>query len=486
MKRGLSFAFGSLFVFVIIASVQALDTGTIFSVQPGTGYKCVYVSLPQDLGVSSVDKETETIIEVNKDASPWAETTYNKVILSPGTMNKNPVCFYYSEKKDGDFSFYNIHLSSLELGVSNSISGGICVSNYEDVDTGIEVSNRSDVCKLLSENADIIDLSFAEDPIIAKRGELLSKTLYITSYANIRIRLSIATNLQNDFGTPVVTTSSSKPMVSRSIKIKAPDSEGNYTMTIMAQVDGCNMKACSKQKDVVVRVSDTERLGFDARVIPQNINLKIPNEVLFRVVVSNQEATQNFTVEANSDKELTIEPKKKTFTVEKGDELTAVFSVTPGSENLYRLEFKVMNSNNEKIATAYLSIGELLTDAVRYAEDAASSNPSLKDQITEEKNAYEQKYNQTSYGEDIPEEEKFIETLDDLKVNNGGNGNGNNSNGSKPSEPEGFNWMLVAIPVIIIVAVVLIIFALKKAKTSPGQDYGYGGYGGQKDYGGQD
>jgi len=476
-----SFVFAFLLIASIASFAQALDSGTIFSVGPGTKYKCVYISLPQDLGVSGIESTTETIIEANKDNNPWADTTYSKVVMEPGVLNKNPICFYYSDKKEGEFSFYNIILSSRDLGVSNSILGGLCVSNYEDVDTGVEVNNKSDVCGLLNENADIVDLSFSEDPVYAKKGEVVSRTLYVTSYADARIKLSIATNLQNDFGEPVVATSPSKPMVSKTFKIKAPESEGDFEVTFLAQIDGCGIKACRKQKEVTIKVNESEKAGFTLNVIPKNINIKETKETLFRVIVSNEEETQEFSVEVISDPPLTIEPASKTFSVDKGEEMTAIFSVTPGDEKLYKIDFKVMTASSEKLFTSYLSIGELLSDAMRYSEEVEKiSTPDLKEEISKARDAYEQNYNKTSYGEDIKGQEDFLNTLDEVKKK--AEGGGETTPEDKPTQP-GFNWAIVAIPIVIIAAIVLLFIVFRKAKTSGSEDSGYGGYGypGRKD-----
>jgi hypothetical protein len=474
-----------LLVSFAVPFAGALESGTVFSVQPGAGYKCVYINLPQDLGMGAVNQKSETIIESNKDNSPWVDTTYSKVVIEPGVQNKNPVCFYYSGRDEGEFSFYSIKLSSLGLGVSNSISGGLCISNYSDVDTGVAVANGTDICRLLNENADIIDLSFGEDMAQAKPGEVVSKTLYITSYANLRIRLSIATNLQNDFGEPVVTTSPSKPMISKTFKIKAPDHEGNFDMTVLAQADGCNIQACKKQKESFISVNQSNKEGFAISVIPRNINLKQPGDVVFRFVISNHEDAKDFTIEVTSEPSTAIEPVNKTINVDKDDEKTALFTVTTGNDKLYTVSFKITTASEERIETAYVSIGELLTDALRYSDEVESiASPDLKEEIIKARNDYENKYNQTSYGDDLKDYEDFQKTLDDAKMSTENGGNGNNTTPPKPVDG-GFNFMFIVIPVVIVVAVLLLFIAFKKAKSDSGGSGGeydsYQGYPGGRD-----
>jgi hypothetical protein len=389
--------------------------------------------------------------------------TYNKVVMKPGVINKNPVCFSYSDKEEGEFSFYNIKLSSVNLGVRSSVSGGLCVSSHEDVDVGVELGEGSDVCDLLNENADIIDLSFSEDITQAKPGELIEKTLYVTSYANLRIKLSIATNMNNDFGDMVVTTSPSKPMVKKSFKVKAPEREGEFEMTIIAQADGCYLQACKKQKITKLSVTTDEKDGFTASVAPSNINLKDPMEVLFKITVKNYDETQDFEIEAISDPQIEIDPETKTMSVDKDDEKTTVFSAMPGSEDLYKVEFKIITDNSEKLLSAYISIGELLNDAFRSSSDAERETPSLRDEIIAARNEYENSYESESYGDELDEYAEFKETLDDLKK-----GNDDKPKEEPKEEPDegGLSWFFVAIPIIIIAVVVLIFFMYKKTKVA--------------------
>ncbi len=467
--------FAILVAFLLCAHpASSLESGTVFSVEPGTGYKCVYVSLPQDLGVSYLENTTETIIEADREESPWVDLTYSSVVMEPGVLNKNPVCFYYTGKEEGDFSFYRIRLVSRDLGLSSDISGGFCVSDYEDVDTGVEVTNETDMCELMNENADIIDLSFEEDVTYAKPGEIVTKTLYVTSYANLRIRLSIATNLQNDFGEPVVTTSPSKPTAVKTFKVKVPEREGDFQIIVRAVAEGCDIQACRKQKSTTLSVTTAEKKGFTASVIPKNINLKEAQETRFRVVISNYDETRDFLIEVSPEPRVRVDPESKTIRVEKGREKTAVFSILPEKEKLYRIEFKITTEGAEKLLTSYISIGELLTDAIRYAETTEREHPGIREEIRNAREEYESRYNRTaSYTEVIEEYEDFRNTLDDMKKKA-------EKPGEKPAgeteEGGGFSWTLIAVPLIVVVVLVLLFVAYKKTKVSRQEYSGYGYY----------
>jgi hypothetical protein len=236
----------------------------------------------------------------------------------------------------------------------------------------------------------------------------------------------------------------------------------------MAQAEGCAIQACKKQKKTFLSVNAGEKKGFSVAVNPGNINLKEPAEVLFRVIISNYDNPQDFTITANTDPPAATEPQSTTVSVGKNEEKTSVFNVTPGNAELYKTEFTVSTNSTEKLMTSYISIGEILTDALRYSEDAESNSaPDLKGEIQKATDDFENKYNSTNYGDDIKDYEDFRKTVDDLKNSTG--------NSVPDNTGKGFNWMFVAIPVVIIVAVILLLFAFRKAK-SPEQYEGYGGY----------
>jgi hypothetical protein len=457
---------------LILPLTEGLETGTIFSADITKSYKCIYVNLPQDLGITEIDKETEAIIELDKTTSPWSEITYNKVVINQGVWNKNPVCFSYANKNEGDFSFYHIKISSPDLGLSKTIQGGFCISSYEDIDSDVSIENQTDVCELLSKNADIIDISFDEDIIQAKPGELLNKNVYVTSYANLKIKLSMITNLQNDFSETFVITSPSKPTVSKNFKIKVPEREGDFYINVLAEVEGCFLPMCKKIKQATISVKDKEKSDFSAVVVPKNINIKQKGEVIFKVIINNYEKGDKFKIEASSTPLLSIEPKSQEIEIEKNKEKSVVFKITPGEENLYEINFKISVDGKEMILTAYLSVGELLNDALRYSKKIENE---IKDEnfLEELKNAkfsYEESYNQSS-SDDLLEYQNFINELEEIKKKSETKTEKENDK-EKTNEEGGFNLMLIAIPLLIIFAVVLLFIAFKKAKTKE-EDYIY-------------
>jgi|GEM_PF-1879888 len=465
----------SAFFILALLSVPALslENNMYFSVDPSQEYSCVYVNLPQDLGLVSVDKNTESVIEADKEESQWIDTTYNKVVVNPGVFNKNPVCFYYPGKSEGDFSFYRVKVYSHDIGVSNEMSGGLCISGYEDVDGGPEAIKTTDICKLLNDNADLFDLQFKYETFFAKPGETITKTIYLTSYANLNINLASISTLQNDFGSQTVSTSSQRPLVTKSFKVKVPDREGEYSVIILAKVRGCGLTLCEKEVESKIKVAESfVNEGFVTTIIPKNINLKDVQETTYRLLITNYEESKEFTVKTNSDPSINIHPESITTTIDRDEEKTITFKITPpsGDPEIYRLYFDVKTSDTEKMVNAYLTVGELLTDALRESTDLENSvsDSDIKERITLARNEFTDEYERSSYGDELDDYEEFKEELENAR--SGLNGDGGNGDGYQPPQEQGIDWIWIAVPVLII-AIVLLFFIYKKTRVVSEYEY---------------
>jgi len=458
----------SLSFLILPLSAYSLENNMYFSVDPYTEYICVYVNLPQDLGLASVENNVESIIEAEADESPWIDTTYNKVVINPGVLNKNPVCFYHAGKGEGDFSFYKLNIYSPDAGVSNEMSGGLCISEYGDVDSGLNASKTTDICELLNDNADLFDLQFKHKTTFANPGETLTKTMYLTSYAKLNVDLALITTLQNDFGSQTVSTSPEHPLVSKNFKIKAPNKEGEYSVIILARVRGCGLSLCEKEVEGRIRVQEGyTKSGFETTVIPKNINIKEAKETIYRLMITNHDETKEFSIETSSDPSVKIDPKSITTMVSRDEEKTLTFKITPSSSGpeLYRIYFKVKTSDSEKMVNAYLTVGELLTDAFRESTEleGKTKDPNIKDAIKLATNRFAEAYNTTSYGDDIDDYKDFKDEMEKAKKSLE-EGNGGNGKIQPPEAGQGIDWIWFAIPVIII-ALLLLFFIYKKSKV---------------------
>jgi hypothetical protein len=455
----------SLCLSLLAVPALSLENNLYFSVDPSKEYSCVYVNLPQDLGLVSVDENLESIIEANKDESLWIDTTYNKVVVNPGVLNRNPVCFYYPGKGEGDYSFYRINVYSPGAGISNEMSGGLCISQYDDVDTDTEAGNRTDICRLLNDNADLFDLQFKHETSFANPGETVTKTIYLTSYANLNIDLTVITSLQSDFTGQTVSTSPERPLVTKSFKVRAPENEGEYPLIVFAKVRGCGLTMCEREVESKIKVAEGfVNRGFLTTIVPRNINLKSPQETIYRLLITNYDDSKTFSIETDSEPSLNMDPESISTTVGKGEEKTLTFRVTPPSPDpgIYRLYFKVKTSETEKMVNAYLTVGELLTDAFRYSEGAGeeTTDPNIIDQIILARNNFIDSYNASSYGDELDDYEDFKDEVEKART-------GLDDDDVIPPPPpqdQGINWIWIAVPVVII-AVVLLFFLFKKSRV---------------------
>jgi len=452
---------------LLSVSVHSLENNIYFSVSPYTEYTCVYVNLPQDLGLTSVDENLESIIEAMKEESLWVDTTYNKVVVNPGVLNRNPVCFYYPGKGEGDYSFYKVKVYSPGIGVSNEMSGGLCISEFNDVDSETEAGSQTNICKLLNDRADLFDLQFKHETSFADPGETVTKTIYLTSYAKLDIDLTIITNLQSDFSSQTVSTSPERPLVTKSFKVKVPDNEGEYLIILLAKVKGCGLTLCERDVESEIKaVRGFVNKGFVTTIVPKNINLKEAKETIYRLLITNYDDSKAFTIETNSDPAVEIDPESITTNVNKNKEKTITFKITPplSDPSIYRLYFKVKTSEAEKMVNAYLTVGELLTDAYRESEDLEdrTTDPNIRNQIILARNTFTDKYNTTSYGDELDDYADFKGELENAR--RGLNG----ANVTPPYPPSngggGLDWIWFVIPVAIIV-IILLFFIIKKSRV---------------------
>ncbi len=460
---------------LLACPVQALDDNQYYTISLDQTRGCIYILLPQDMGISSVNRSTVAILEVE---SPWIRLSYNKVTLEPGVSVKVPVCFYPTSIRDGEYARYNIRVYSQFNEYSKYVSGGMCVSNYSDVDSGVEVMEGEDICEVMSDNSDVFDIQFKEEKSVVGPGESVYKTIYVTSYADVDVQVSLQTDLDNDFSGTVLGLDETHPVAANRFLVTAPDKEGNYTMKMTGRITGCSGSFCFKEAESVIEVREGASMeSYTATVVPKNINVKSGNPADYRVIITNYGPEQDFTVSATSYPSLEIDPGTKSLSVDTDEEETVRFDVTPpsGDKELYRLEFEVSTDDSNVILESYLTVGELFTDAMRNLEQAKEEvgDDSFDEEADDIFSNWKNSYENSRYGEDIEDYEEFREDLEESKERHESGGNGGNNastgNGETPP-PGGFDWTLVIIPVVIVAAVILFI-VYKKSRVVDKYEY---------------
>lgn len=466
---------GVVALLLLAGSVQALDDNQYYTISLNQTRGCIYILLPQDMGISSVNRSTVAILEVE---SPWIRLSYNKVTLDPGVSVKVPVCFYPTSIRDGEYAHYNIRVYSQFNEYSKYVSGGMCVSNYSDVDSGVEVMEGEDICELMSDNSDVFDIQFKEEKSVVSPGESVYKTIYVTSYADVDVQVSLQTDLENDFSGTTLGLDETHPVAANRFMITAPDTEGNYTLKMTGRIAGCSESFCFKETESLIEVREgASRESYTATVVPKNINIKSENTADYRIIITNYGPEQDFTVSATSYPDLDIDPETESVSVYTDEEETIRFGVTPpsGDKELYRLEFEVSTDDSNVILESYLTVGELFTDAMRDLEQKKEEvgDDSFDEDADEIFSNWKNSYENSDYGEDIEDYEQFKEDLDESKESHESGGNGGKENGNGNGEippPGGFDWTLVIIPIIIVVAIILFI-VYKKSRVVDKYEY---------------
>jgi hypothetical protein len=450
------------------AGAAAIENNQYFTMSPNETMGCVYVNLPQDMGVASVNSSTVSIVETN---SPWVKMSYSKITVDPGVLIKVPICFYPPKRTEGEYSYYSIKIYSPFTGIYEESKGGFCVSSHGDVDSGVDATNTTDICNLMNDNSDIFDVQFKEDVVYAEPGQSVVNTVYLTSYAEVRVSARIETAVQNDFSPLNLSLSSDHPLAAKRITFKAPSKEGNYTVRIIGEINNC--RSCHKEaaSRIVVK-SGAGRSGFTASVVPNNINIKSGASTTFRVVITNYDAKTAFAVKAEGfPNTVKISPPNTSVMVDSEEENTIKFYVTPpaDSEDTYRLEFTVRSDGGQRLLEAYLSVGELFTDALR--EIAQDKNEVKSTQFNDEADDifsnWKSEYDDTGYGDDLGSYDEFKNDINASKsrytnkTKPGTTGPGNGSGERQPVPVVGIDWTLVIIPVIIVIAVLVFILYRK-------------------------
>ena len=480
------------FILLSALSVSAIEDNNYFSVSENGTYSCIFLNLPQDLDVNRIEEPLTSQILSDKDKSPWIDITDNEVLINPGMLTRTPVCFYHEGQREGSYSFYELNVSSDYLGVNKDVKGGICITKYEDIDESDNVSETTNICDLLNNHADIFDAQFRYPFIEARPGEVIKNSVYVTSYAKISVSFSMETDMDNDLNQWTETADPGNPMTSKSFSVKAPDYEGTYNMILRAEIVGCGLDLCRSTTIGRVKVSqNATRTGFVANIVPKNLNIKDASNVSLKLLITNYEEEMDFSISVSSEPGMKMTPESKTIRIEQNSFASVDFVAEPisGRDTLYEITFNVLSEDNEEhTATAYISFGELLTDARREAEqilEDARQNGDTETEtfVLERLSDWEEERENYDYGEELGSYEDFKKSLEEAKkgnINNNAGSETSKNNGTstgdgqhEPSQTDAgdFNWLIVIIPLIIIIAVVAFFIYRKTQNISEKYEY---------------
>jgi hypothetical protein len=402
MAKHFALIFAAVF-FLIFPPAQALQQDSLYLSMLNDSFRCIDIIIPDDLGML----ENRTIgtkeYVLLTTAGWWADLTQQIVRTDENNTAIIPICFNTVGRASGEcLDDFSINLFSDEVNKSKTWKGGICVSGFNDVDTGEGAPGKT-AMQMLNDNNDMFSIGFKRPVVYAAPNELATFTILFESYAGIETEIRIDSFAQAEPRFITVKTNRTNPR--REINITAfGTAAGEYSLNASAKVKYCTGSYCEKRIDgklVTTNIVPEQSAGFTVKLFPENIDVKYLAPVLYELVIEGAVKTSVFDTELVISDGLETDFEKKSVTVSPGESLSMFFTVTPGSASaMYEIKAKARTGNTTKEAVSYLSTNELLTDAIREFE-TADIEQSNRSNLRGELNSFIDAYKNTEYGDEL-------------------------------------------------------------------------------------
>ncbi len=385
MKRGLVLLAGVMLIALaalpfVDAALYGVRDGQFISVQPG-GIATVVVDLPMDAGMEAGEGFVYSLEMTPDPNMTWSDFSYQSFRkVEDNNTASIAINFDTNGKKVGDCSSpYTLTLvvERMPKRVERIWSGGVCVSEWEDVDyvSGGIGEEPDDVMNTLNDHTDTFDMQLDPKTIKAMPGEIKEFTLTIGGSEPMDIQVSVAeTNIPIEPLSASVSTSEEEPHQEIGFSLRAPQEEGDYTFSIEGKTSGCSGSYCTKTLTGRISVSGSpeEETGFSVTMFPENIDSRNLNPVTIRYTIKNNlDESREFGIS------LDIEPigAGHTFeeeSIEVGAKAmeTNSFIFTPAEERkLYRITVTATSEGEESSFTSFVSTDEMVSDLLRERDD---------------------------------------------------------------------------------------------------------------------
>ncbi len=445
--------------------------------------KCIIIRLPQDAGLSGTRNYIFSMRVTPSPQETWADFSEQLVreVHKNNTVDL-PVCFdKHADKPMGNCSVpYTISVSEEYTGALKEWHGGICVSEYADVDIvspGEMPTSGEEVKEILNDNTDIFSAWLDEKEQYARPGGSAVFNLSVESYAELDITVMTQSELEVSPGQASLQTGQGSPHQYQAFGLTAPSQEGTYTLTLSVSPETCQGKSyCTKFLEGTLIVSEDdppEKTGFEVVLRPENIDIKEPEGVIMTLsIINNEGEARAFTSSIN------IEPGDgssgftgETVDVGAYDSHSRVFVVTPGSAStLYEITARAESQGLVSSATSFITIDEMLTDALRQAEGLGSD-------AQEDVNSWIDSHANSEYGSDLQEYGSLRDTLAEASARQGqvpanGSAPANDSQGQTDGHenPPDMTWLVI----VIVIAVGVVAAFVLLMKRGSGGDEGSG------------
>lgn len=399
MKR---LSFTVILLFAIAPAVSAIPLGeNMFIALPEESVTCIDIFLPDSMGLYSPGLR-DFLIESN--AAPWGDITEQIVTTDENNTVKVPLCFSSFGRTDGDCSdTYTLSLQVPATGTSKDFQGGVCVSQFPDVDTGVPLDGNPQ--ELLNKHIDLFDLSFSNPVQIIGDGETAEFTLLVQSHADIVLDLH-ATGLIPT--TQTISLGHDDPTESLAFQ-----GTQERPVSVTATIRDCPI-SCTKITSGEIKIGEDDRTGYAISLFPENLNVKVLEPVTYQLVINNFEEEKEFHVDLVLP--LGVQSGFQSQTVSVSGEHLLSFEVVPESpSSLYFITMIVSAGEQSKTTSASLSTNELLTDALREGDVVKQSNPEAADQVDDAIDSWYQSYKDAPYGSELEEYAALQEELNGLQ-----------------------------------------------------------------------
>ncbi len=401
-----------------LAASQVAPVDGLWLSLPPDSVKCVVVRLPHDAGLPGTGNYMFTVRCTPEPQETWADLSEQLVReVHENNIVVIPICFDTAgpNKPVGNCSTpYTITVSEAYTGVTREWHGGICVSEFADADIvrPDEMPASGDgVRELLNDNTDILSAWLDEEELYAKPGGSALFNLSVQSHAGLDITVLAHGDMDVSPPQASLTTGPGSTLQSQGFEVTAPPGSGTYRLALRVSTDTCQGRSyCTKllEADLVVSEDEPpERTGFEVVLRPGNIDIKEPEGVIMRLtIVNNERDARGFRSSIN------IDPDDgqsgfmgESVDVGAHDSHTRIFIVTPGSSSkLYEVTATVASGGVTSSATSFITIDELVTDALRQAGDLGADSQAAV-------NSWRSSHAASEYGSDLHEYGSLRETL---------------------------------------------------------------------------
>ncbi len=407
-------ALAALLVSALMLAFPAagLQEGMYMSI-PNETIKCFDITLPDDAG-AILKGEAEYRLQM--DPAPydtWSDLSDQIVRTDENNTVVIPVCFRSYGREIGTCAKpFTLSISS-DRTPTRTVSGGVCVSTYQDMDTGPALEEGEATSSGINDNNDVLSMAFKKPIKYALPGGQATFTLQVQSHASLTVELTADSNATVSPVRSSLATSSAAPKRTLALTVTAPEEEGEYGIDVTGRIRKCTGSHCTKHASATLAVQDTipEEGGFTVSIFPSNYNVKDLEEVPFELAITNNGPTDSFSITADFPEGIETDFEPSTVTVNGGEEGLMLYLVTPRKVSaLYELEFTVERGGIKKPVTAYLSTNELLTDAMREADEVkALGDGAIGQEVDESLEGFFERYQSREYGDEL-------ETYGDLKA----------------------------------------------------------------------